>query len=65
MLELLKRYRFIIAIVALPYILFIVLLVVPTKKSVTLPGDVSSINEIIKIDDSNESSGGFYSIFTS
>lgn len=65
MRELLKRYRYIISIIALPYILLIILLVVPTKKSVTLPGDVSNINDVIKIDDSKESEGGFYSIFTS
>lgn len=64
MLELLKRYKFIIAIIALPYILFIILLLVPTKKSVTLPGDTSNINEVIKINNKTESKGGYYSVFT-
>lgn len=63
MKELLKRYKYTMLIVFIPYILFILLLVIPTKKSVTLPGDVKDINKSIIVNNGYNQSGSFNSIF--
>lgn len=63
MKELLKRYRYVMFIVSIPYILFVLMLVIPTKKSVTLPGDVVNINTVVSVENANECKGSFNSTF--
>lgn len=63
MKELLKRYRYVMFIVSIPYILFVLMLTIPTKKSVTLPGDIVNINSVINVDGASSCEGSFNSTF--
>lgn len=63
MKELLKRYKYAMLIVAIPYILFILMLVIPTKKSITLPGNIVNVNGVIRVENGYNQQGSFNTTF--
>ncbi len=60
---LLKKYKFLIAVLFIPYCFIYVLCLTPTNKEITLTGDISPVNSLIKIDNEYIQKGSFNSIY--
>lgn len=63
MLELIKKYRYIILAEFIPYLFLLFILVTPTKFEVDLPGGIRPVENVIDVDSFYEQKGSFNTTF--
>ncbi len=60
---LIKKYRILLAILILPYIFIIVICTYKTDKEITMVGNISEVQKLIKLDTDNVQEGSFNSVY--
>ena len=63
MIELLKRYKFIIIFLCIPYLFLLYILISPVAYEVDLPGDIRPVEDVIEIDNVKNEKGSFNTTF--